>query len=203
DGEAADPDRVTIVRQPSSGVLSFNANGDGYVYTSSTSFQGEDSFEYRVCTFEDADNCGVATAYIRVAEDLCADVECGPGVCDADTGSCICEEGYHDEGGVCVPDDLCEDVVCDANEVCDAGACVCDEGYSDNGVACTADVEITTPEDGTRTKDPTPTVTKTDKPDTTVVIIVDEEPVDEVEVDDDGNWTWTPEDDLEIGEHEI
>lgn len=277
DGEAADPNRVTIIRQPTSGTLAFNANGDGYVYTSNPGFEGTDTFEYRVCTRDDADNCGTAVVTIRVARDLCADVQCGHGVCIPETGACDCDAGYHDDGGVCVPDDLCEDVicgdnascdgdtgacvcdagyhdengvcvsddlcedvvcgdnasceadtgacVCDAgyilengacvwddlcndvvcsdNEVCEAGACICDEGYSDNGMACTADVQITTPEDNTKTTDKTPTVTGTGEPGTTVTITLDGEPVDEVEVDEDGNWTWTPEDDLEIGEHEI
>lgn len=277
DGEAADPSRVTIIRQPSAGTLAFNSTGDGYVYTSNPNFEGDDTFEYRVCTYDDANNCGTAMVTIRVARDLCADVQCGNGVCIPETGACDCDAGYHDDGGICVPDDLCEDVVCDANascdadtgacvcdagyhddggvcvlddlceevvcganascdadtgacvcdagyvldngecviddlcidivcsdnEVCEAGVCVCDEGYSDNGVECTEDVHITTPEDHTKTTDTTPTVTGTGEPGTTVTITVDGEPVDEVEVDDDGNWTWTPEEELEIGEHEI
>lgn len=62
---------------------------------------------------------------------------------------------------------------------------------------------ITTPDDGSSADDTTPTVTGTAEPNTDVTIIVDGENVGTVPVDEDGNWTWTPEDELTPGEYPI
>lgn len=65
------------------------------------------------------------------------------------------------------------------------------------------DVVITGPADNTETNDKTPTVTGTSEPGTEVTITVDGEPIATVPVDEDGNWTWTPDEDLEEGPHTI
>ena len=46
----------------------------------------------------------------------------------------------------------------------------------------------------------TPTVSGEAEPGAQIDIIIDGEVVDTVEADEDGNWSWTPEDELEEGE---
>lgn len=65
------------------------------------------------------------------------------------------------------------------------------------------DVVITGPADNTETDDKTPTVSGTSEPDTEVTITVGGEPVATVPVDEDGNWTWKPAEDLEEGPNTI
>lgn len=65
------------------------------------------------------------------------------------------------------------------------------------------DVVITGPADNSETDDKTPTVTGTSEPGTDVTITVDGEPVATVPVDEDGNWSWTPDEDLDEGPHTI
>ena len=64
-------------------------------------------------------------------------------------------------------------------------------------------VKITGPADKTSTTDRQPTVTGTGEPGTRVTILVDGTPVGTVPVDANGNWTWTPSDELELGSHTI
>src|SRR5699024_9453722 len=47
------------------------------------------------------------------------------------------------------------------------------------------------------------TVTGTGEPETTVTIEVDGEEVGTVPVDENGDWAWTPEDELALGEHVV
>ena len=61
---------------------------------------------------------------------------------------------------------------------------------------------ITSPDDGDTIADPSPTIEGTGEPGTTIVILVDGEPVGSVVVDEDGNWSFTlPE--LPDGEYTI
>lgn len=87
-------------------------------------------------------------------------------------------------------------------------------GTDTTGRACTvinltpvqgveADVVITGPANNSETKDSTPTVTGTGEPNTTVTIFVDGTEVGTVPVDEDGNWTWTPEEGLDEGPRTI
>lgn len=64
-------------------------------------------------------------------------------------------------------------------------------------------VTITGPADKSETDDRTPTVIGKGEPGTDVTIEVDGKEVAKVPVDENGNWTWTPEEDLSIGEHTI
>lgn len=66
-----------------------------------------------------------------------------------------------------------------------------------------ADVEITEPGDGEEVEGGTPTVVGTGEPGTTITIIIDGEEVGEVTVDENGDWTWTPEEPLPLGDNEI
>jgi hypothetical protein len=61
---------------------------------------------------------------------------------------------------------------------------------------------ITSPEDGATTDDPTPVLEGTGEPGATIVVVVDGEPVGEVVVDEDGNWSF-PLPALGDGEHTI
>lgn len=78
--------------------------------------------------------------------------------------------------------------------------CDCIEGYAGDGTECLQIIEITEPEEGTVTNDPTPTISGTGEPGEEVTIYVDGEKVGTAEVDEDGQWEFTPEDDLEEGE---
>jgi predicted nucleic acid-binding Zn-ribbon protein len=62
---------------------------------------------------------------------------------------------------------------------------------------------ITSPEDGDTIDDRTPTIEGTGEPGTTIVVIVDGEPVGEATVDEDGNWSLTLPDPLSDGDHTI
>lgn len=64
-------------------------------------------------------------------------------------------------------------------------------------------VEITGPADGETTTDRTPTVTGKGEPNTEVTIVIDGKIVGKVPVDANGDWTWTPDEELELGEHVI
>lgn len=66
-----------------------------------------------------------------------------------------------------------------------------------------APVVITGPADNSETEDSTPTVTGTGEPNTTVTIIVDGKEMGTVPVDENGDWTWTPDESLEPGPHTI
>jgi hypothetical protein len=61
---------------------------------------------------------------------------------------------------------------------------------------------ITSPDDGDEVSDPSPTIEGTGEPGTTIVIVVDGEPVGSVEVDEDGNWSFTLPD-LSDGDHTV
>jgi hypothetical protein len=62
---------------------------------------------------------------------------------------------------------------------------------------------ITSPEDGATVDDRTPTIEGTGEPGTTIVVIVDGEPVGSVVVDEDGDWSLTLPDPLADGDHTI
>jgi len=62
---------------------------------------------------------------------------------------------------------------------------------------------ITSPEDGATVDDRTPTIEGTGEPGSTVVVIVDGEPVGSVVVDEDGNWSLELTDPLADGDHTI
>lgn len=62
---------------------------------------------------------------------------------------------------------------------------------------------ITSPDDGDTVTDRTPTIEGTGEPGTTIVVIVDGEPVGIVVVDEDGNWRLTLPDPLADGDHTI
>ncbi|MFI9488503.1 Ig-like domain-containing protein [Promicromonospora sp. NPDC052451] len=62
---------------------------------------------------------------------------------------------------------------------------------------------ITSPADGDRTDDNTPTIEGTGEPGATVTIIIDGEPVGETVVGDDGTWSFTPTTPLSESDHEI
>jgi LPXTG-motif cell wall-anchored protein len=62
---------------------------------------------------------------------------------------------------------------------------------------------ISTPEDGSTITDTTPEITGTGEPGATVIVVIDDEIVGEVPVDDDGNWSFTPDQDLDLGDHTI
>ena len=64
--------------------------------------------------------------------DPCDNVTCGANAhCDADTGDCVCNEGYTGDPDTECVTDRCIGVVCGTNASCDnnTGGCVCDEGY--------------------------------------------------------------------------
>lgn len=90
-----------------------------------------------------------------VASDACKDLACGDhGSCRVvgGTASCNCDEGYEGtacdqcadgykaDGSLCVVDDPCEGISCDANEVCvvDGGnaSCECAPGYASEHGEC-------------------------------------------------------------------
>ncbi|WP_461472475.1 Ig-like domain-containing protein [Microbacterium sp. HJ5] len=62
---------------------------------------------------------------------------------------------------------------------------------------------ITSPADGSTVTDPTPPITGTAEPGSTVTVIVDGEPIGQTTTDPDGDWTFTPTEPLPDGEHEI
>ncbi|GGL43891.1 hypothetical protein GCM10012283_28130 [Phycicoccus endophyticus] len=65
-------------------------------------------------------------------------------------------------------------------------------------------VEITDPEDGSSTDDPTPPVTGTsNQPNSTVTVVIDGGDPVEVDTDGDGNFTYTPTTALACGEHTV
>ena len=64
-------------------------------------------------------------------------------------------------------------------------------------------VTITSPAPGEETNDPTPTITGTGEPGDEVTILIDGTPSGTATVDEDGNWSFTPSDDLDDGDHTI
>ncbi|GGR53936.1 Ig-like domain-containing protein [Nocardioides luteus] len=62
---------------------------------------------------------------------------------------------------------------------------------------------ITSPESGESTNDNTPTIEGTGDPGDTIAVIVDGEEIGTTTVDEDGNWTFTPDEPLEDGDHTI
>ncbi|MER7798386.1 Ig-like domain-containing protein [Microbacterium sp. NPDC096154] len=64
-------------------------------------------------------------------------------------------------------------------------------------------VEITSPSDGEAVNDPTPPITGTGEPGSTVTVIIDDEPVGDVVVGEDGTWTFTPTEPLADGDHTV
>ncbi len=75
--------------------------------------------------------------------DKCKDVTCGTNAhCNADTGACVCDDGYTgDPDTGCTAGNLCDNVTCGTNAHCNpnTGACVCDDGYvGDPATECTA-----------------------------------------------------------------
>ena len=64
-------------------------------------------------------------------------------------------------------------------------------------------VDITSPAEGALTNDPTPEISGTGEPGSTVTVSVDDVELGTTEVDEDGNWTFTPDDALADGEHEV
>ncbi|MBO3662968.1 Ig-like domain-containing protein [Microbacterium stercoris] len=64
-------------------------------------------------------------------------------------------------------------------------------------------VDITSPAEGALTNDPTPEISGTGEPGSTITVIVDGVELGTTEVDEDGNWTFTPDEALADGEHEV
>ena len=62
---------------------------------------------------------------------------------------------------------------------------------------------VITTDDGSEFDDDSPTIEGTGEPGDTIVITVDGEEVDTVEVDEDGNWSWTPDEPLDDGDSTI
>ena len=74
------------------------------------------------------------------------------------------------------------------------------ETTTDFVVDTTDQLVITSPGDGDRVRTGQPTLEGTAEPGEEVTIEIDGEPVDTVETDEDGNWSWTPEEPLDDGE---
>lgn len=66
-----------------------------------------------------------------------------------------------------------------------------------------ADVDITGPADNSETDDTTPTISGKGEPNTDVTIEIDGKEVGKVPVDADGNWSWTPTEELPAGKYVI
>jgi len=86
------------------------------------------------CTTTSEVNCGKGTVEID-------------GKCEVDTLDC--NEGYHNEEGLCVADE--ENLTCDAgyheeNDVCVVDELVCDTGYHDDNGTCVIDAQLELPD---------------------------------------------------------
>jgi len=83
------------------------------------------------------------------------------------------------------------------------------ESVPSEPVVITVDTEapaapvITSPSDGDTVTDTTPEITGTGEAGDTITVIVDGEPVGQTTVDEDGNWSFTPDEPLPEGPHEI
>ena len=64
--------------------------------------------------------------------DLCSSIECGSGTCIG--GTCDCDEGYFNDGNVCM--DMCEGINCGTGGNCLNGICSCQPGYATVGNIC-------------------------------------------------------------------
>lgn len=141
-------------------------------------------------------------------EDQCSDT--GECVYEGDGAySCDCDDGYY--GEYCEqfdPDDPCaddEDNDCSEHASCITEgdgeySCECDEEFAGDGTECVAMVQIDEPSDGGEVTTSSPTVTGTGEPGSTVTVYVDGEEAGTAEVDEDGNWSWEPDEDLDDGE---
>ena len=74
------------------------------------------------------ENFGGATCNL----DLCFDIECGNGTCIE--GDCQCDEGYVNEGSICV--EICDGINCGTGGHCSQGICNCDEGFANVDNVC-------------------------------------------------------------------
>lgn len=72
---------------------------------------------------------------VDAAADAMSCGEC-PDNASCANGQCVCDAGFVDVDGACVPEDPCAQVVCGDREVCDEGACVCEHGYERIDGAC-------------------------------------------------------------------
>jgi hypothetical protein len=54
-------------------------------------------------------------------------------------GVCHCNDGFHEEGGSCLPDNPCRFLMCGENQTCEGGFCLCEEGFHQVGDTCMPD----------------------------------------------------------------
>src|SRR5690606_34978617 len=110
---------------------------------------------------------------------------------DGCSTSCRVEPGYDcgaAEPSVCVS--TCGDgVVASGDETCDDSNTMAGDGC---GATCRIEVSITTPAEGTRTADSTPTFTGTADPGASVVVSVGGTTLGTVTANLFGAWTFTP-----------
>jgi len=125
-----------------------------------------------------------------------------------------CPEGYVDEfedGTSCVNIDECEEGLdnCDQNATCTDTPggfdCTCLPGFEGDGIECVATGApvITSPTEGSLLSNARPTITGTAQPNSTIQITIDGGVPVDVEVDSEGNWSFTPTADLGEGNHTV
>ncbi len=120
-------------------------------------------------------------------------------------GSCTVDEIPYG----CTPIDYCADASlnsCSEFAICidtyppPGYDCECIDGYVGDGFSCTKEIEIEGPEDGELTNNNTPTITGTGEPGEEVTIYVDGEEIGTTEIDEDGDWEFEPDEELDDGE---
>lgn len=214
------PDANGAYETEEGGLLTPNVDGDGFVYTPPAGFTGEDSFTYEICSSLIAGDCEVVTVTITVEQKV---VITGPadGATLEDTTPTVTGTSQpNTEVTITVDGTVVGKVIVDGDgnwtwtpdtELSFGPHTIGAEGENGSSGEVTvtieepaaprAPVEITTPEDASSTDNPLPTITGTGEPGAEITISVDGVPVGTTTVDQDGNWSWTFETELEPGKY--
>lgn len=172
-----------------------------------------------LCNNNPANPNGDGTCSIDPIPDGCEDIDectvfqgiCGAGDCENLPGSysCDCDSGYEFDAdlGTCVDVDECQDVAlndCDGNATCfnlpGTFECTCNPGFAGDGVTCLIAITLSSPAADLLTNDPRPEISGAGEPGETVTIRVNGNEVTTVTIGGDGQWSYTPDEDLPEGD---